>query len=601
MSNTEKILYAVLAALVWLYIALRAYFVPITIDEAATFLHFIQTGSIWPGEDTIWDANNHVLNSFLSRCFYLLFGSSEFALRLHAVLIMGIYLLYTYLFAKLIKSPVVRWAFIAAFIFPHFLLEFFAYTRGYGISMAFLLGAFYHMAIFFKETKPLHLIGVLVFMCLATLSNLTLFILLLLITALIVVKYIYLIITEKKGIVPLVVSLLMVAFPAYWFAWFGLQMKERGSLYYGNQDGFWETTIGTLMNNFTWENNTIGKVILVVLFLGLLVLLINYLRKERLVNWFSHGVLFSSLLLGNIAANFAMNWLLGTNFLEDRTGLFYYPLFILALCFMLDESNISFLKQAAYVLLVVMLFFPVNFLMRMNLTHSTLWDHDAGMKKFFSILKEDANPEEQLPTVSSYHLRAMIFSYYNFIDGGHFNQIANIINTGGEVDYQIVTKEQCNECDLFEELAYDPISKQYLMRRKQFLERQHVFSSANITTNGIVSNEFFEFERIKIDTLVGEVLQLEFDLTINAVKNPFHAWMMIDVLDEEENLLNNNMVGMNWLKPAYKGEDGNFHYTVLLSKIPEDAKAVKTFIWNLQKKEFEVVKGEIRINKLVEP
>ncbi len=583
----------------WVYVGLRAYFVPITIDEAATFFHYIHPGAIWPGEGTILDANNHILNSFLSRCSYLLFGTSEFVLRLHAVLLTGVYLFYTFLLAKYIQHKIVRWAFILAFLFPHFFVEFFAFTRGYGISMALLIAALYHLISFYRESRTSHLVVTMVWLALATLANLTLFISFLIVLILLVAKCIYLLVRKKSAWINLVICLVLAAAPSWWFVFYGLKLKGNGSLYYGNQDSFWGTTVGTLMDNFTWENNLIGKVVLALFFAGLVLMLISKIKALKLSNLFTPGVLFSALLLGNIAANLLMKWLMDTNYLEDRTGLFYYPFFVLSLCFVADETDLTFKKYIANGLLVVMCFFPIHFFVNMNLTHSTLWYFDAGIRVFYEAIKEDAGIQKPPPMISAYHLRALTFSFYNFKDGGLFNQLANIENTGGEVDYQIVTKEQCNDCELFEELIYEPISKQYLMKRKKLMQRQQVHTFEDIPSDGIISDEFQEFERIIIDTLVGKILELEFMLTVKS-NGPFAAWLIVDVLDEEENSLNNNLVGMSWLKREYNGEENNFHYTVPLSRIPEHAKGVKCFVWNLQQREYEIVKGEIRVNKLVE-
>lgn len=574
---------------------------PITIDEAATFFHYVKPNAIWPGDGSIWDANNHILNSFLSRFFYLIFGPVEWALRFHAVLLSGIYFLYTFKFAQLLKNTSLRWGFITAFLFPHFLLEFFAYTRGYGISMALLVAGLYHTITFLRDAKPLHLFAALVFSMLAVLANLTLFILLMMIIALSIAKCIHQFITEKKGLISLGVILMMVIVPMRWFVWFGLQLKERGRLYYGGQDGFWDVTVGTLLKYFLWQNIVV-EIGVVVLFITIIVLLVVQLRKLKLELIFKPGNIWAILLIGSITANVLMNKLLGTNYLEDRTGMFYYPLFILSLCFLIDETGVAFKKPLAITLVALLMIMPIHFITHVNFTHSDLWPDDASMKPLFAKFKADAQKEGlQSPTVSGYHLRGLVFSYYNYVDGGQFNQIANITNTAGEVDYQIVSEEQCNQCEMFEPIAHEPISGHLLMKRKHFLKRENIFSQGGITTDGIVSGEFFEFPRPILDTLGGQIIAMEYKLTIDAHGNNFPAWLIVQVLDEKENVLNENMVGMSWLKPLYTGELNNFHYSVLLSTIPADAHSVKSFVWNLGKDPFEITQGEIRLNKLLNP
>src|ERR1700749_4924389 len=69
------------AAISFIVVALRSYLVPFNHDETASFFMFIQSGNYMPFYSNT-DANNHVLNSFLSNMCFHIFGSSPFSLRL---------------------------------------------------------------------------------------------------------------------------------------------------------------------------------------------------------------------------------------------------------------------------------------------------------------------------------------------------------------------------------------------------------------------------------------------------------------------------------------------------------------------------------------
>lgn len=601
LTRLEKIIFGSLAGFVWLYVALRAYYVGFAFDEAATFLHYVQPGDIWPMNITVLDANNHVLNTLLERISYLLLGPSELSLRLHTLFFAGVYFFYTYLIAKELKNIILRWALIVAFLFPHFLIEFLGLARGYGMSMGLLLASLYHVIIFLKTTKFGHALATVIYISLATLANLTLVNTLLLISGLVIFRYIYQLINEKRGLFQLIAVSVLSGISISWFAWYGFKLKKAGCLYYGNQDGFWKTTVGTLMEFFTWPDNTAGKIVLVVLLVALLAMLVAYLRKAKLDNLFDSGVVFSGLLLGNIAANFLMNWLMGTNFLEDRTGLFYYPLFVLSLCFILDISTFNVKKPASIVLCAVMLFFPINFIGRINLTHSTIWIGDASVKHFYDTILADAGVQHPPPNISGYHMRALLFAYYDYLHNGLLNQPSSInSHTGGEVDYQIVTKEQCQDCDLFEPIDFDPVTEQYIMKRKNRLERETIYMVNDITTNGVYSENFKEFEKLHIDTLTGEILEVEYQLTLDDHGAPFLSWLIVELRDKDGDVIKDFLTGISWKKPHFKGEKDNFHYTVLVSEIPPEAHIIKSFVWNLRMEPFEIVSGQIKLNKLKE-
>lgn len=64
-QKLEKLLILLCSAFVLIYFGLRAAYVPIFHDEAATFFHFIQVERFIPFYAE-WDAGNHLLNTALS-------------------------------------------------------------------------------------------------------------------------------------------------------------------------------------------------------------------------------------------------------------------------------------------------------------------------------------------------------------------------------------------------------------------------------------------------------------------------------------------------------------------------------------------------------
>lgn len=93
----------------FLYIIIRAVLIPITYDEAATFFHYVHIGTFWPGE-AHWDANNHILNSWLTWLSYTAFGNSEFILRIPNVLAGLLYLTFSQRLSFQIDRKPLRWA-----------------------------------------------------------------------------------------------------------------------------------------------------------------------------------------------------------------------------------------------------------------------------------------------------------------------------------------------------------------------------------------------------------------------------------------------------------------------------------------------------------
>jgi len=110
----------------------------ITTDEAFTYNHFVSqrlAGLLAP-----YDANNHVLNSLLARLSVMLFGLSEFTVRLPSVLAGGVYLFAARRLCRRLFGTG-AWSFVvtALLCLNPFLLDHLSAARGYGMALAFLL------------------------------------------------------------------------------------------------------------------------------------------------------------------------------------------------------------------------------------------------------------------------------------------------------------------------------------------------------------------------------------------------------------------------------------------------------------------------------
>jgi hypothetical protein len=122
----------------------RAVTQSITTDEAFTYENFVSRP--WAGLLEPFDANNHVLNSVLSRLSIAVFGLSEWSLRIPSVIGGGIYLFAAYRLCFLLFDGG-AWSFItlALLVTDPFLLDYLSVARGYGLALAFAILAAYEL------------------------------------------------------------------------------------------------------------------------------------------------------------------------------------------------------------------------------------------------------------------------------------------------------------------------------------------------------------------------------------------------------------------------------------------------------------------------
>jgi hypothetical protein len=119
----------------------RAVHQSIIIDEATTYNKFVS--GPWNKLFGRYDANNHILSSFLIKLSVTLGGLSPFTLRLPS-LIAGFFLtLGVFWLLKQVQSRALRWTAFALFCLHPLLLDFSVAARGYSLSLAFFVWALY--------------------------------------------------------------------------------------------------------------------------------------------------------------------------------------------------------------------------------------------------------------------------------------------------------------------------------------------------------------------------------------------------------------------------------------------------------------------------
>src|SRR5690606_35609493 len=94
-ARGERTLFAAVALLTFVYVAIRAALVPLTHDEAATFQTYVLTGRYLPYL-AHWDAGNHLLITAIGRGCYQFFGAAPLSLRAFNVLCFALYAWYAW-------------------------------------------------------------------------------------------------------------------------------------------------------------------------------------------------------------------------------------------------------------------------------------------------------------------------------------------------------------------------------------------------------------------------------------------------------------------------------------------------------------------------
>ncbi len=138
-----KYLYACLSVVLGVWVIYRAFFLSITNDEAYTFYN-VATRNI---KMMCGTANTHWLNSIFVFLETALLGNREWMIRIHSMLGFFMFSFAIYQFCKNFITKHWQWLIpIGLLLLNIYILDFFSLARGYGLSMAFEIMAFYYIS-----------------------------------------------------------------------------------------------------------------------------------------------------------------------------------------------------------------------------------------------------------------------------------------------------------------------------------------------------------------------------------------------------------------------------------------------------------------------
>lgn len=354
---------------------LRIMNVTITHDEAYTF-DFYLSGSfkdIW--HSRFPTANNHLLNSVLTKTFISLFGNDIFFLRLASLLAQVVYIVYGFLLSRLLFKNN-KWVIVAFVLLSlnSYLFEFWGLCRGYGLSIALMMAALWHL-FRFGGIRLTHLFIASAYAVLAVYAGFALlnFYLSFLFIAVVLAWQDY------KKLIATIATLTVVS--ALLYALIAEHIRiliEKHEFYYGGESGFVQDTIYSLLeSSFNIETGSSQQVIAYTIVAGFLMSGIYWLiaiAKARL-----HaltGILLWCAVFIPAISTVLQHYILGNKFLLGRTALFFYPLLILQLVYVLYFIAGKNAARALPVIIALPVAAIILFIARFNFSKTTDWAYD---------------------------------------------------------------------------------------------------------------------------------------------------------------------------------------------------------------------------------
>lgn len=612
----KKNTYLLLSLLVFLFLVLRAIYVPLVHDEIATFFYYIQPFEYNPLTGANPDANNHILNSFLSGISYKLFGYSAWSIRLPNLLSFVVYAFFVFKIGERLTKKSVQLIFYVTLLFSIYFIQFFSLSRGYGMSMAFLMPSFYYILILYDRksiVKVLLAIGTIILAIYANMSLLPLGLMMSLVVVIIVLRRVkeYL---NFKDISLIFTGVLFFGASMYYATKIAFKMKNEGSLYYGELDGFWEITVNSILKMlFDSESILLQIGLILIIFFGLIIYVL-LLKRDKLNSFFKSNYLFFYLLIGSVIGIQIMAIFLEVNYPEDRVGMYLFPLLIASLCFGVDRLEN---EKFTFVLLILFVF-PIHFLFSINFSKTSQWQTGYIPNRFYDTIKNHDTGDKYPASVGGDLQRVFIYTNKVYMD--KVNHEANMMqfwaldlfdsnfnvklpeHSGRNFDYLISHPNQVKELlPYYDSIDYADLTKFVLYQRKEKAKKK-LHSTFSKQFGGEITDEYVEFYHQSMDSLNLDAFMIGFDLQMQSIEHPFRSRLVVEI----RNLTTNEKIDyqyyqLNWMYPTMKQKEpllksmrfNNMKHHSITDKIE-----IVAYLWNIDKKPFTIYKGDVEIYEL---
>jgi hypothetical protein len=569
-----RLYYVLFCGLLLVMLAIRCWQIPLAHDEVATFYFYIQPGEFFPFLSHV-DANNHFLTSALGWLCFKLFGSSPFSLRLPSLLSFCLLCYAVWRFRELLVSRV-AWLILAfSFLLVYHFDCYFGLCRGYGISMAALVAGLFYLFSCLNECRERHILKFLLLMQIALSANLTLIFVALGGLAVIVLLQLWRRLPFSARL--LWAYSMYVLLLAFWIS-YAFYLKENGALYYGAGESYYRVTFRSLIQNL------FGHYLFVeVLLVGLAVIVMAaavlfYVKRKR---WGTQAglLLAAAVLAGLIVLFFFLKQFLGVNYPEDRTGLFFYVIFVCAIAFFADAAR----PYARTALLVLMILASAMSWRAFSLRIQPWGFYETIPAGFHSKLVQEQERSGSAITIGGHRIREFIYGFLNYRSPKKLSHCTSPEALQMNCDYALgVVADRPWYNPYYRELMRGDDQNLVLLKRRSPITRKRIVTSgypAFIED----SEEFHNFAELS-DTTFGDTnpLQATISLEVEECPVPFRGYLVFQVQAEGDTgsfLLRTplELVRYDWNRSE------RTTLTLVTGPMPRRVKRLVVYLWNEKK------------------
>lgn len=377
---------------IFIFVFSKASVSSFTHDESYSYLHYPHAKFMDIVSFSDSYSNNHPMNTLLMKYSEKLFGNSELALRLPNLVMLLVYMLYSFLIFKRSDRLLATSMFIL--LCTNVLLtDLFGMARGYGMACGFMLLSLYHFMRSFDEKRTLNII---LFHTGAVLAVLSHFILLTFYSSMLIVYFLMIVINLrfdkgkkeeifkiiKSNIIPFIAAVAILYEPVR-------RIVKFNSFDNGGKNGFFSDSVKDLVLN-TFHNIRIPQfallsfqiVFCIIVLCYFLIIIRNIINKnDEFINKFK-GLTISCLLLVFISFVIIMlHVIFNSDYPIARFSIFLFPLFIVHLGFLFDYFiKIGLKKPINSIAAALAITSVISFSTKVNTHTCGEWNYDSETK-----------------------------------------------------------------------------------------------------------------------------------------------------------------------------------------------------------------------------
>lgn len=579
--------YFAIGAVLLTYIVFRAIKVPLYSDEIFTYQYYVSIGDFIPFHARL-DANNHVLHSLLMYLSVNLFGDHIWAWRLPNILAFVLYYYFIIKLTKGFKSAWVKWFTILGLTAPLYLLQFFSLARGYGLSLAFLLGAIYFLS---RKTSKNNLLYFLLLASCTVWSNLGILIPIGILTVWNLLRHKNLILkwsfwkqSPRLSIIISTIFVLLALAPVY-----AILLQKKGALYLGKDLTFLETFSGLGNKLFPLYLRNREWILSVI---GILALPWNLLIAE---NRNGLRLAISLALWGTVLSLLTLKNGFDINYPVARSALHFYPLFVISIAINMQALP-RYVKWAPALLGIGVFAYQLH--SEFNIHYAPEWRKLTLTDTFYQQLEKWQNENNRSPTVSGSKFLGMLLEEQDRRRNWQLNSFQRCGQKATVTDFLLLNNWTRNTMGYAYDTMYrDARTSVTLLKRTNLLEWKSLQKTSLRKLND--KKQFILIDKLEERAIDEDTLGIDLTMTFEHGSFPHKPKILIETVDSsgkksriEEILL--------WAPLANAKTDVLFKRRVALPPIPNNQ---NVFVYLFQEKENETTVRHINVEwyNLTEP